>query len=412
MRRHTEEYLVALDVGTATTRCGVACWRSDGSLVLEGYGRVATAGVNKGLVLDATAATESVRAAVEMAARRAQVRVYSVITSVATPFARGLNSRGCIGIAREDKIIRGQDARRALAAARRVSLPAGRSVLEVYEQGFVVDETRGVRNPVGLAGARLEAEVLVVTDSVSAQKNFAQVVRRAGFRLEQCVFGPLAAANAVLSDEEKQLGAVLVDVGAATTSVVLYAGGAPRFCRVVPIGCQHITNDLAIGLNTSVDVAEDLKRRHGVPDCIPPRGRGRDEKVAVAAAEGEGSRQVSLERVGLIVRARVEEIFEIVARELERSGLPAAAGARVVLCGGFSRMEGGLEAARRVLRRPVRLASPQVETTLGQFVPDPTHAVLLGTLLRGVWYRERKLDRRFEDGGGLRAMLRRVAAWL
>ncbi len=410
MRRRTEEYLVALDVGTATTRCGIACWRSDGSLVLEGYSRVATAGVSKGLVLDATAATESIRAAVEMAARRAQVRVYSVIASVATPFARGLNSRGCIGIAREDKIIRGQDARRALAAARRVSLPAGRSVLEVYEQGFVVDETRGVRNPVGIAGARLEAEVLVVTDSVNAQENFAQVVRRAGFRLEQCVFGPLAAANAVLSNEEKQLGGVLVDVGAATTGIVLYAGGAPRFCRVVPIGCQHITNDLAIGLNTSVDVAEDLKRRHGVPDYIPSRGR--EEKVAVAAPEGGGSREVSLERVGLIVRSRVEEIFEIVGRELERSGVPAAASARVVLCGGFSRMAGGLEAARRVLRRPVRLATPQVETTLGQFVPDPTHAVLLGTLLRGVWYRERKLDRRFEDGGGLRAMLRRVAAWL
>lgn len=410
MGRRNEEYLVALDIGTATTRCGVACWHGDGSLVLEGYGRVATAGVNKGLVVDATAATESVRAAIEMAARRAQVRVYSVIASVATPFARALNSRGCIGIAREDKIVRGQDAQRALAAARRVSLPSGRWVLEVYEQGFSVDDSRGLHNPVGIAGGRLEAEVLVVTDALSARNNVAHILRCAGARLEHHVFGPLAAASAVLSNEEKHLGGVLVDVGAATTSVVLYAAGAPRFCRVIPIGCQHITNDLAIGLNTSVDDAEELKRRHGIPEARP-MGAGTPEKVGVARAGGEGVHEVSLARVGLIVRARVEEIFELVARELARSGPAATPAARVALTGGFCRMRGALEAAQRALRRPVRIAIPEVETTLGQFEPDPTHAVLIGTLHRGVWYRERKFDRRFHEGG-LRSLLRRVAGWL
>ena len=405
MRRRNEEYLVALDVGTSTTRCGVACWRPDGSLVLEGYGRVATAGVSKGLVLDATAATESVRAAIEMAARRAQVKVYSVFVSVATPFARGFNSRGCIGIAREDKIIRGNDARRALAAARKVSLPTGRAVLDVYDQGFAVDDTRGVRNPVGLAGARLEAEVLVVTDSLSAQNNLAHVVRRAGYRLDHCVFGPVAAANAVLSDEEKQLGGAFVDVGATTTSVVLFAAGAPRFCRVVPIGSQHITNDLAIGLNISVDEAEDLKRRYGIPEALPARG-----EPAESAAGGE--RKVPLPRLALIVRARVEEIFEIVATELDRSGHPAAASARVVLAGGFCRLPGGPDAARRVLRRPVRIAAPEIETTMSQFNPDPTHAVLIGTLWRGAWHHERKLDRRFDDERWFRNIFRKVAGWL
>ena len=402
MRRRNEEYLVALDVGTSTTRCGVACWRLDGSLVLEGYGRVATDGVSKGLVLDATAATESVRAAIEMAARRAQVKVYSVFVSVATPFARGFNSRGCIGIAREDKIVRGNDARRALAAARKVSLPTGRALLEVYDQGFTVDDTRGVRNPVGLAGARLEAEVLVITDSLSAQNNLAQVVRRAGYRLDHCVFGPVAAANVVLSEEEKQLGGAFVDVGATTTSIVLFAAGAPRFCRVVPIGSQHITNDLAIGLNISVDEAEDLKRRYGIAEARAGRAhRGQS-----------GGSEVPLARLALIARARVEEIFEIVATELDRSGHPAAASARVVLAGGFCRLPGGLEAARRVLRRPVRIAAPEIETTMSQFNPDPTHAVLVGTLWRGVWHHERKLDRRFDDERWFRSVLRKVAGWL
>ncbi len=402
MRRRNEEYLVALDVGTSTTRCGVACWRLDGSLVLEGYGRVATDGVSKGLVLDATAATESVRAAIEMAARRAQVKVYSVFVSVATPFARGFNSRGCIGIAREDKIVRGNDARRALAAARKVSLPTGRALLEVYDQGFTVDDTRGVRNPVGLAGARLEAEVLVITDSLSAQNNLAQVVRRAGYRLDHCVFGPVAAANVVLSEEEKQLGGAFVDVGATTTSIVLFAAGAPRFCRVVPIGSQHITNDLAIGLNISVDEAEDLKRRYGIAEAHAGRAhRGQS-----------GGSEVPLARLALIARARVEEIFEIVATELDRSGHPAAASARVVLAGGFCRLPGGLEAARRVLRRPVRIAAPEIETTMSQFNPDPTHAVLVGTLWRGVWHHERKLDRRFDDERWFRSVLRKVAGWL
>ena len=215
----------------------------------------------------------------------------------------------------------------------------------------------------------------------------------------------------MLSDEEKRLGSVHVDVGAATASVTIYVGGFPRFARVLPIGCQHITNDLAIGLDTSVEDAEQLKRTWGVTDAQRPRRRGKVPKVDVAPADGTGSHAVPLWRVGLIVRARVEEIFELVSKEVDRSGLAAASCGRVVLTGGFCLMDGALAAAHRALRRPVRLGRVEIETPLTQLELGPAHATLLGTLVRGISRREQRLDRRFHEGG-LRSVFKRVAGWL
>jgi len=411
MSQRHDEYLVALDLGTAATRCAVACWRTNGELMLEGYAEVPTAGVDRGLIVDAAAAAESVTEAVQGAATSARVRAVSILAAVATPYARGLNSRGCIGIDHDDKVVRGNDALRVLAAANRLSLPGDRAVTEVYSQGFAVDDVRAIRNPVGIAGGRLEAEIHVVTDALSAHANLQQAIAKAGFRLERVIYGPLAAAEAVLSDEEKRLGSIHVDIGAAKTSLAIYAGGYPRFCRVLPIGSQHITHDLAIGLNTAVDDAEQLKRQHGIVDGRRPRRSENAPKVDILLADGTAVHAVPLWRVGLIVRARVEEIFELVAKELDRSGLPIAGCARVVLTGGFCRMDGALAAAHRTLRRPVRLGRVEMESALAQFEPDPTHAVVLGTLARGVSNRERRFDHRFEESG-LRTMFRRVAAWL
>jgi len=410
MRRPVEEYFVALDLGTATTRCAVVCSRESGELVLEGYAETPTLGVSKGLIVDAAAAAGCVGNAVESAAERARVRVVTVLASVATPHARGLNSRGCIGITHEDKVARGSDARRALAAANRISLPSDRAVAEVYSQGFAVDDVRGIHNPVGIAGGRLEAEVHVVTDSLSAHTNMKRVVRDAGYRLERVLFGPVTAAQAVLWDDEKRLGGVHIDVGAGTTSVALYQGGYPRFSRVLPIGCQHITNDLAIGLNTSVVEAEKLKRRYGVADSRRPRRKADAPTVAAPVADGSAVQAFPLWRVGVIVQARVEEIFELVCKELDRSGLAVAGCARAVVTGGFCRMAGALEAAQRALRRPVRFGRVEMETTLAQFDSDPTHAVVLGMVRRGRSRREQKLDRRFEERGW-RALFSRVAGW-
>jgi cell division protein FtsA len=221
----------------------------------------------------------------------------------------------------------------------------------------------------------------------------------------------MAAAQAALSDEEKQLGAVHVHVGAAKTCIALYCGGYPRFSRVLPVGCQHITNDLAIGLNTSVVEAEKLKRRHGVAPSRRPRRGAEHPRVEVPLADGTAMQAYPLWRVGLIVRARVEEIFELVVRELDRSGYGWASSARAVITGGFCRMRGALEAAERALRRPVRFGCVTLDTTLSQFDADATHAVALGAALRGVTHRELALDRRFDDTGW-RRLLSRVASWL
>jgi cell division protein FtsA len=411
MVRKKEEHLVSLDLGTAAVRCAVVCWRPNGELILEGYAEAPSAGIAKGLVVDAERAAACVGAVVDAAAERAGVTVLSVLPAVATPYARGLNSRGCIGITHDDKIVRGADARRALAAARRVALPSDRAVSEIYSQGFAVDETRGTHNPVGLVGARLEAEVHIVTDALTAHQNAERIVAAAGYHGERITFGPLAAAEAVLTGEERRLGVVHVHVGAGTTAVALYFGGYPRFSRVLPIGCQHITNDLAIGLNTSVVEAETVKRRHGIPSSRRPRRGAERPRIEVPLPDGTGVQTFPLWRVGLIVRARVEEIFELVARELDRSGYGCAAGARAVVTGGYCRMEGALAMAERVLRRPVRFGCVELETTLSQFQADPAHAVVLGTAVRGRTHRELERDRRFEDSGW-RRLFSRVAGWL
>jgi len=221
----------------------------------------------------------------------------------------------------------------------------------------------------------------------------------------------MAAAEAVLSPEEKRLGAVHVDIGAGTTGITLYCGGYPRFSRVLPVGGQHITNDLAIGLNTSVVEAEKLKRRHGIASSRRPRRGEHSPKVEVPLADGSAMQTFPLWRVGLIVRARVEEMLELVARELERSGLAWTSCARVVLTGGFCHLRGAQAATEGVLRRPVRVGRVEMDTTLSQFESGPSQAVVLGAVARGLVLRELRLDRRFEDSG-LRRLLSRVAGWL
>lgn len=410
MGRASEEYLVGLDLGTSTTRCAIVCSRR-GGLTLEGYAEAPSLGVVKGLIVDAAGAAESVRAAAEAASTRAKVRVVTLFASVGTPFARGFNSRGCIGVVHEDKLVRGNDARQALAAAARISLPSDRAVAEVYGQGFAVDDVRGIHNPVGIAGGRLEAELHIVTDSRAVHASLSQVVRKAGPRLERILFGPMAAAEAVLADDEKRLGGVHVDVGAGKTSIAFYVGGYPRFSRVLPIGAQHITNDLAIGLNTSVVEAEKLKRRIGVTDARRPRRSAHAPTVDVPLADGSGIQHVPTWRAGMIIQARVQEIFELVAKELDRSGFAAASCARVVLTGGLTKMEGALDVAETTLRRSVRLGKVEMETSLSQFESDPTHAVVLGMIQRALVCREQKLDHRFDEEGW-KAMFRRVAGWL
>ena len=202
-----------------------------------------------------------------------------------------------------------------------------------------------------------------------------------------------------------------VDVGAAKTSVAVYVAGYPRYSRVLPIGSQHITNDLAIGLNTTVADAEGIKQAYGLTDAHRPRPGDPMPKVEVPAAEGGQPQSIPLWRIGTIVRARVEEIFEMAGKELDRSGFAAAAGGRVVLTGGFFRLHGALTAAHRVLRRPVRLARVEMKTILHPFEVQPAHAVVLGALVRGMQFREQKLDHRFEEKG-LRTLFRRVAGWL
>jgi len=398
MSRRHDEYLVSLDLGSATARAAVACWRADGDLVLEGYGEVPSRGVFKGMIVDAADATECVGEAIEQAANLARVRVCTVLAAAATPFARGLNSRGCIAVTHEDKLVRGSDAQQALAAANRVSLPADRAVAEVYSQGFAVDDIRGVANPLGMACGRLEAELHVVSDSSTAHANLRQAIKKAGYHTEQILFGPLAAAEAVLTQEEKRLGCAHVDIGAGTTSVCVYARGYPRHVRVLPIGAQHITNDLAIGLNATVADAEQVKRRCGITDARRPRNGEPCEKLDVPLADGHGPQAVPLWRIALIIRARVEEIFELVARELDRSGA-APVGTRVALTGGMCHMHGVLAAAHRVLRRPVRLGIVEMRAIIPQFQPQPTHAVVLGALERGVQLRGQGVEPQFQDRG-------------
>ena len=393
--------LAGLDVGTSKVCALVAEAGAEGELALLGHGVAPCSGLRKGIVVNIEATVESIKAAVQEAERTSGVRIGTVAAGVAGAHIRGFNSHGIVAVRGGE--VGARDIERVIDAARAVAIPLDRQVLHILPQQFAVDDQEGVRDPVGMAGVRLEARIHIVTAAQSYGQNLVKCCERAGITPSDMVFEPLASAEAALFPEERELGVALIDIGGGTTDIIVFHQGAVMHTAVLPLGGNHITNDVAAGLRTPAADAEKLKIDYGVATGLVVR---RDETVEVPGVGGREPRVIARRILAEIIEPRMEEIFSLAQREIVRSGVADSLASGVVLVGGSSLLEGTQELAERIFRLPVRRGLPINLKGMPEELMKPMYTTAAGLLLylgqsRGVG----NVSGRFGRWGRLRSRL-------
>lgn len=372
------ELLVGLDIGTAKVAAVVGEVMSSGALNVVGFGAAPSEGLNRGVVVNMEATVQAIASAVKEAELRAGCEIHSVFAGVGGKQIKGFGSHGVVAI--KGREVGAVDVERALDAARAVALPPDQDLLHVLPQEFVVDGQDGVKDPIGMAGVRLEARVQLVSTPIAPAQNVMKCCQRAGLHVIDLVLAPFAAAEAVLAVEEKELGVAVVDLGAGTTSVLTYTGGALRHTAVLPVGGNHVSSDIAAGLGTAFRDAESIKRRYGTAlAATVPAG----EKVEVPSLGGRAARSFARRALAEIAEPRMDEIFALVQRQLIRSGLDRSLASGAVLTGGGALLADVVELAERVLQSPVRLGTPLDCEGLDESLVGPAYAAAIGLTRRG-----------------------------
>jgi len=365
-----------LDIGTTKITAIVAEPEEDGEGIrVIGVGTAPSDGLKRGVVVNLEKTTRSIQYAVQEAERMSGRTIRGVFAGIAGDHIRGINSRGVIAVSRKDAEIRPHDLERVIEAAKAVAIPADREILHVLPQEFIVDDQDGIRDPVGMSGVRLEAEVHIITGAASACRNVIRAAERAGLEVEELVLEPLASADAVLTQDERDLGVALLDIGGGTTDVAIFYEGSVRHTAVIGLGGANVTNDLAIGLRTPVERAEQLKLQSGcaLTSMVRPQ-----EVVQVPSVGGRSDREVSRHMLAMMIEPRIEEIFELSKKEIRTNHIADLLGAGVVLTGGASSLMGMPELAEQVFDLPVRRGFPMGITGLTEAVCDPRFATGVG----------------------------------
>ena len=407
-RAKTGGLVAGLDVGT-TKICAVIGAPGPGGLEILGVGRAASRGLRRGVVVNIDSTVEAIKDAVGEAEQTAGVEVAGVWAGVAGGHIRSVNSRGVVAVQGKDREVSAADVERAVDAGRAINVPQDREIIHVLPQAFMVDDADGVRDPIGMSGVRLEVDVHVVTGAVTSVQNVVRSVNRAGLTVHDLVLEPLASAEAVLDADEKELGVVVIDIGGGTTDLAFFRDGAVWHTAVLPLGGDHITNDVAVGLRTPLASAEDLKKRWG---CALTALVPAEETLDVPSVGGRKPRVLSRQVMAEIIQPRVEEILTLVARDLARAGFQDAATAGVVVTGGTSIMQGVPELAEAVFAMPVRLGVPADLAGRVDLVRSPICATAVGLALYGA--RRLAPGATYGDGsdrGGLVGAGRRLARW-
>ncbi len=379
LRVSKDAVVAGIDIGSSKICALLGEVQREGRVHVLGVGVVPSKGIRRGVVVNIEQAVEAISAAVAKAERASGYKIVSAYVTVSGAHIASLNNRGVVGVAGEERIIREEDVQRAVEAARVISLPADRQIVHVIPRSFVVDGQDGVHNPAGMAGYRLEVDAHVITGGTTAIQNMARCLSRAGVEVAGLVFEPLASAAAVLSDEEREMGVALADIGGGTTNLVAFVEGSVCHTSVAPLGGGHVTNDIAVGLRTPLGSAEELKLAAGqalYAEVAP------DEVVRIPGFGGGGS-EVSRRRLCEIVEARLEEVCTAIAGEVVRSGYDGLLPAGVVLTGGVAETPGIETLAQEICRLPVRTGRPHGVSGLGDLARGPGYAAGVGLLLWG-----------------------------
>ena len=403
-----EAVLVALDVGTSKVVALIGEVTRDGSLNIIGKGAPPSAGLKKGIVINIDQTVASIAAAIDGAERLSGYKLESAFVAVGGNHIESQNSRGAVAVSGPSKEVSREDRARATEVARAVTIPSNREVLHVIPREYIVDGQEGVKDPMGMSAVRLEVECHIVHAAAPAVQNLSKCVQQAGVRIDELVASALASSEAVLSETERDLGVAVVDIGAGTTDLALFSDGSPYHTYVLPIGGGNVTNDVAIGLKTSLQVAEDLKIRYGTSDI---RTVAADEQVTIDTIGEERGRTVSRLEVCEIIDARMRELFEKVGEEIERAGTGSVLPAGIVLTGGASQLAGVAELGREVLHMPVRVAAPIGVGGLTDHLLTPAFSTSIGLLRWGARQVLQGDPALYEAPGG-RQPFARVRGWV
>jgi cell division protein FtsA len=375
-----ENVIVGLDIGTTKIACIISEVDSNGELKIIGVGVHPSDGLRKGVVVNIDKTVRSIQKAVEEAELMAGVDVDSVWVGIAGDHIRAINSRGVVAISRDDNEITELDVLRAKDAAKAVSIPMDREILHVIPQEYVVDEQKGIKDPIGMCGVRLETQVHIITGAVTSAQNIYKSVDKAGLKVIDLVLEPLASCYSVLEKDEKELGVALVDMGGGTTDIAIYFDESIRHTAVVGLGGKNVTSDIAIGIRTPIERAEEIKKQYGCAYSSLVKG---NEYISVPGVGGREQREVSKAVLASIIEPRLEEILSLTFREIKRTEYADMLGAGIVLTGGASMMEGIQELAEKVFMMPVKLGVPSGFGGLTEAAKSPIHATGVGLCMYG-----------------------------
>ena len=384
-----DRHIVGLDIGSTKT-CALIAEIADEQVKFLALGAAESKGLRKGLIVNLDSTVSSIRRAVEEAEGVCGVPVESALIGVAGAHVRGLNSRGGITLGNRARDIEREDVRHAIDASRNITLPEDREVLHVLPHEFIVDAHDGIRDPIGMVGQRLEADVHVVTSSVAATQNLVTAANRAGILISDTVLEPLASAEATLTQDERELGCCLLDIGGGTTELIVYGAGVVRHTGVVPIGGDHFTNDLAVGLRTPIPEADRIKRRYG---CASAAFLIDDAALEIASVGDRPPRTVYSRALIEIIEPRSQELLALIRDDLLRSGLERQIPAGFVLAGGGARLNGLVELTEQSFHLPVRVAEPKGLADLPEQVAVPEFATAVGLVLYGAKARRAQAQR-------------------
>jgi len=375
-----ERHIVALDIGSTKTCALIGEMDDDGGVKFSALGAAESKGWRKGQIVNLDLTVSSIRRAVEEAETIVGVPVESAVIGVAGGHVRGVNSRGGITVGAKPRDIQRDDVRRAIEAARGVTLPEDREVLHVLPQEFFLDGHDNIRDAIGMVGQKLEANVHIVTASGSATQNIVTAVNRAGVRVDDTVLEPFASAEACLTQDERELGACLLDIGGGTTELIAYTGGVVRHTAAIPVGGDHFTNDLAVGLRTPIPEAEKIKREYAQA-CRELLTE--DGAIEIASVGDRPPRTIFARMVAEIVQPRAQELLMLIRDELRRAGLESQIPAGIVMTGGGAHLRGLAELAERVFNLPARIAAPRGLAEMSEEVSRPEYATAVGLVLYG-----------------------------
>jgi cell division protein FtsA len=404
-KRSDKNLIVGLDIGTSKVVAIVGEITPEGQVEIVGLGSHPSRGLKKGVVVNIESTVQSIQRAIEEAELMAGCQINSVYAGIAGSHIKSLNSHGIVAI--KDREVSDSDLDRVIDAARAVAIPADQRILHVLPQEFIIDGQEGIREPIGMAGVRLEAKVHLVTGAVGAAQNIIKCVRRCGLEVDDIILEQLASSYSVLTEDEKELGVCMVDIGGGTTDIAVFADGAIRHTAVIPIAGDQVTNDIAVALRTPTQYAEEIKIKYA---CALRQLTNADETIEVPSVGDRPARKLSRQTLAEVVEPRYDELLSLVQAELRRSGFEEMIAAGIVLTGGSSKMEGVVDLAEEIFHMPVRLGMPQYVSGLSDVVNNPIYATGVGLLLFGEQHRHTG-PRYFSSEGGVKGVWDRMKNW-